>query len=135
MCSLLSFRADFFYLPPCPYTYTTPYRTPVLAPRTGWLAASTTCDYADALRRNNPVTLLVTEAAGAVSPGLSAILCALGKQPLSMPQAPQREVEHERLSEVAHLRAQVIILVTVWSVSGSCLDRVRIVSGSYRVLF
>ena len=46
----------------------------------GWVRATTDHDYADAQRRGNPVTLLVTETTGAFSPTLNAALHALGKQ-------------------------------------------------------
>ena len=39
-----------------------------------------TCDYADAKRRGNPVTLLVTETTGALSSTFVRALKALGKQ-------------------------------------------------------
>ena len=44
---------------------------------TGWVAATTKHDYADAQRRGHAVTLLVTETTGAVSPDFAAILRAL----------------------------------------------------------
>ena len=45
----------------------------------GWVAATRTCDYADALSRSHLVTLLVTECTGAVSQTVSKSLRALGR--------------------------------------------------------
>ena len=46
----------------------------------GWVAATTDHDYADAQRRGNPVTLLVMETTGALSPTFHGALRALDKQ-------------------------------------------------------
>ena len=46
----------------------------------GWVAASTDHDYADAQRRGNPVTLLVTESSGAISPTFDFCLRALDRE-------------------------------------------------------
>ena len=46
----------------------------------GWVRATTDHDYADALARGNPVTLLVSETTGALSPTFLRLLLALAKQ-------------------------------------------------------
>ena len=46
---------------------------------TGWVRGTLYHDYADAQRRGHPVTLLVTETTGALSPTFDRALRALGK--------------------------------------------------------
>ena len=46
---------------------------------TGWVRGTVDHDYADAQRRGHPVTLLVTETTGALSPTFNRALRALGK--------------------------------------------------------
>ena len=46
---------------------------------TGWVRGTLDHDYADAQRRGHPVTLLVTETTGALSPTFDRALRALGK--------------------------------------------------------
>ena len=46
---------------------------------TGWVRETRDHDYADAQRRGHPVTLLVTETTGALSPTFDSALRALGK--------------------------------------------------------
>ena len=46
----------------------------------GWIRATVDHDYADALNRGNPVTLLVTETTGALSSTLVNVMRALAKQ-------------------------------------------------------
>ena len=45
----------------------------------GWVAATADHDYADALRKQHPVTLLVVETTGAVSPSFAALLRTVGR--------------------------------------------------------
>ena len=47
---------------------------------TGWVRATTDHDYADALQRGTPVSLLVTESTGALSADTFRMLTALAKQ-------------------------------------------------------
>ena len=46
----------------------------------GWVCATTDHDYADALGRGTPCTLLVTETTGALSPNTVRMLLELAKQ-------------------------------------------------------
>ena len=89
---------------------------------TGWVLETLDHDYADAQRRGHPVTLLVTETTGALSPTFDRALRALGKHaharrpPMTPPAHPVSRYGLSRSSHrtfLAHHRAAISAAVVL----------------------